>query len=139
MKTESFIGIFFQTSFANSTLPLNTWYLAVLLINFFILFSASCIKALSLLTVRTQAFSTFFCDYFFCCCFCLSSSFWLVHCRTVLFVIAVRAVSFKSKTHIYNDDVISARISFTNWLIWVAVLGVTAMLTWTSLKFVKNV
>jgi len=129
MKTELFMGISFQTSFTNSTLPLKAWYLAVLSANFFILFSVFCIIALFLLTVRTQAFSTLFCDCFFHCCFCLSSSFWLVYCRMILFVTVIKAVSFRFKTHVCNNNVISARISFTNWLIWVAVLGVTAMLT----------
>ncbi len=138
MKTELSMGIFFQTSFTNLTLPFNAWYLAVLSANSFIFFSAFCIIALFLSTVRTQAFSTPFCDCFFHCCFCLSSSFWLVHCRTVLSVTAVRAVSFRSKTCVCNDSVISTMISFTNWLIQVAVLGVTVMLTWTSLKFVKK-
>jgi hypothetical protein len=138
MKTELSIGIFFQISFTNSTLPFNAWYLAVLSVNFFTFFSVFCIIALFLSTIRIQTFSTFFHDYFFHCCFCLSSSFWLIHCRTVLFITAVKAVSFRSKTHVYNNNVISIMISFINWLIQTAVLGVTAMLTWTSLKFVKK-
>ena len=45
---------------------------------------------------------------------------------------------FKSKTYKYNDEVISIRISFINWLIQIAVWSVTVMLIWTLLKFVRD-
>ena len=133
------MAIFFQTSFTNSTLPLNAWYLADLIVNSFILFSSFCIIASSSLTVRTQAFSTVFHDCFFCHCCCFSRSFWLVCCKTALFITAVKAVFFRLKICECNDRVISARTSFTNWLIQIAVWDVTMMLIWTSLKFVRNV
>ncbi len=130
--------IFFQISFTNSTLLLNTWYLADLVVNFFTLFSSFCIMTLSSLTVRTQTSSTVFYDCFFHCCCCFSRNFWLICCKTALSVTAVKAVSFRSKIYKCNNEVISARISFTNWLIWIAVWDVIMMLIWTSLKFVRN-
>ncbi len=46
---------------------------------------------------------------------------------------------FRSKIYEYNNEVILARILFTNWLIWIAVWNVMMMLIWTSLKFIRNV
>jgi len=133
------MAIFFQISFANPTLLLNAWYLADLVVNFFTLFSSFCIITLFSLTVRTQTPSTVFYDCFFCHCYYFLRSFWLICYKTALSVTAVKAVFFRSKICKYNDEVISVRTSFTNWLIQIAVWDVTMMLIWTSLKFVRNV
>ncbi len=45
---------------------------------------------------------------------------------------------FRFKIYECNDEVISARISFTNWLIQIAVWDVMMMLIWTSLKFIRD-